>query len=37
MTTCILCGTEVNEDFCYECDDTALDMGLDYQELVDSF
>lgn len=36
--TCIFCGTEVGDDnYCYECDETANDMGLDYNELKESF
>ena len=34
MSNCILCGTEIEENFCYECDDTAQDMGFDYETLI---
>lgn len=34
---CILCGTEIAEQFCYECDDTAQEMGLDYISLIEEF
>jgi len=37
MNTCIFCGTEIENDYCVECDDTAYDLGLDYQELKGSF
>lgn len=37
MNECILCGTEIEDNFCYECDETANDMGLDYNELKESF
>lgn len=37
MNECIFCGTDIMEDYCVECDDTANDMGLDYQELKESF
>lgn len=33
---CILCGTEVEDGFCYECDSQAESMGLDYQTLIES-
>lgn len=33
---CIFCGTAIEDNFCIECDDTASDLGLDYQELRDS-
>lgn len=33
MSECIFCGTEIEDDFCVECSDTADDMGLDYLEL----
>lgn len=36
METCILCGTEIEDGYCAECDTTASDMGLDYDELVGS-
>ena len=35
MDTCIFCGTDIQDNFCYECDDTAQDMGLDYQSLIE--
>lgn len=28
--TCMLCGTEIEDGFCYECDNQAQEMGLDY-------
>jgi hypothetical protein len=34
---CIFCGTEIEENFCYECDDTAMEMGLDYTTLRETF
>lgn len=34
---CIFCGTEIEEDYCIECEATADDLGLDYQELKESF
>lgn len=37
MSECIFCGTEIVDDFCVECDDTATDMGLDYSELKEFF
>ncbi len=33
MDNCILCGTEIEDNFCYECDETANDLGLDYENL----
>ena len=36
MNTCILCGTDIEESFCYECDNQAQDMGMDYDSLVGS-
>lgn len=32
---CILCGTEIDDDYCVECDTTANDMGFSYDELVE--
>jgi len=32
---CILCGTEIEENYCYECDTTAQDMGLYYDDLIE--
>ena len=37
MTDCIFCGTAIEEEFCYECDSTAMDMGLDYETLKGAF
>ena len=34
MSDCILCGTEIEENFCYECDAQAQIMGLDYESLI---
>lgn len=34
---CIFCGTEIQEDYCIECEMTADDLGLDYNELKGSF
>lgn len=36
---CIFCGTELdNQDgFCIECESTADDLGLDYNELKGTF
>jgi len=36
-TECIFCGTEIEDGHCIECSDTADDLGLDYQELKESF
>ena len=36
MNNCILCGTEIEEDYCFECDNQAQDMGLDYIELTEA-
>lgn len=33
MESCIFCGTEIVDDYCIECEDTCIDMGLDYKEL----
>ena len=33
---CILCGTEIEDNYCYECDETANDLGLDYNDLINS-
>lgn len=32
---CIFCGTEIEEDFCIECNETCIDMGLDYEEMLE--
>lgn len=32
---CILCGTEIEDNYCIECDSTASDMGLYYDDLVE--
>ena len=37
MATCILCGTEIDDDYCIECDMTANDMGYDYNEIIGGF
>ena len=34
---CIFCGTEIEDNFCIECNDTAEDLGLDYNELKEAF
>lgn len=34
---CILCGTEIEENFCIECDNTAQDLGFDYISLTEGF
>jgi len=34
MNTCILCGTDIEKSFCYECDNQASDMGYDYDALI---
>jgi len=31
---CILCGTDIENNFCYECDSQASDMGYDYDALI---
>lgn len=36
MDNCIFCGTEIEDNFCYECDETANDLGLDYENLRDT-
>ncbi len=36
MSKCIFCGTEIEEDYCYECAETASDLGLDYEDMVNS-
>lgn len=36
MDQCILCGTEIEDGFCYECDNQAESMGLDYNSLIGS-
>lgn len=30
---CIFCGTEIENDYCIECNETANDMGLNYDDL----
>ena len=35
VENCILCGTEIQDRFCFECDDTAQEMGLDYNSLTE--
>ncbi len=32
---CIFCGTAIEDNFCYECDDTCQAMNLNYEDLVD--
>lgn len=34
---CIICGTEIEDNFCYECDFTAQEMGLNYESLRDTY
>lgn len=34
---CVFCGTEIEDDFCIECSDTADDLGLDYEDLKEAF
>jgi hypothetical protein len=34
---CILCGTNIEEDYCVECAHTADELGLDYEEIMSSF
>lgn len=34
---CIFCGTETPDGYCIECEQTADDMGLNYNELKESF
>jgi len=36
MSDCILCGTEIEDDFCYECDYTARELGFDYISLTEA-
>ena len=37
MEDCIFCGTEIEDGYCYECDETCQEMGLDYNELKQIF
>jgi hypothetical protein len=34
---CIFCGTDIEDNYCYECEDTCNDMGLDYNDLMEVF
>lgn len=36
---CYFCGTELDnlDGFCIECEETANDLGMDYNELKESF
>lgn len=35
LDNCIFCGTDIEEGFCYECDETAAELGLAYEDLVE--
>lgn len=36
MTDCMFCGTEIEDGYCYECSDTADELGLDLNELMEA-